>query len=66
VAVPGLRDQEVVAVKVPQQCPNCLADLSDPAVPPGVDKTLFGLVILNKSTWECPACGFEWMVKERR
>lgn len=53
-------------MKVPQQCPNCLADLSDPAVPPGVDKTLFGLVILNKSTWECPACGFEWMVKERR
>lgn len=59
-------------MRLPQRCvsPRCKADLSDPAVPAGIDAALFSLVRSGKAlddqgreveVWQCPICSHVWL-----
>lgn len=47
---------------VPQECPDCKADLSDPSVPEShrLFRHMFSLALSDGPDWLCPVCGHRW------
>lgn len=54
--------RETIKNRLPQECPKCKADLSDPSVPheQRLFRHLFSLVLSDGADWLCPVCGHRW------
>lgn len=55
-------------MKMPQRCPKCGVDLTDPNLPPEMAeyRDQFSLVLMDKDEFQCPVCKATWPRGSRR